>query len=328
MADAHAHDHHDHDPKHGHGGHGHEGHEHAHGHGHSHHHIDASHANEKRIALAAGLTGVFMGVEVAGGLIAGSLALVADAGHMLSDFASLVLAWVGFRIARRPADARRTFGFRRFSVLAAFVNGLALIAVAVWIMFEAAMRIASPSDVMALPMLGVASVGLAVNIIAFLVLHGAGKDNLNMRGALAHVVGDLLGSVAAIAAALIIMWTGWTAADPILSVLVAVLILRSAWMLVRESGHILLEGAPAHLDLQKISRDLEGQVEGVIDIHHAHAWSLDEARPMMTLHAKIAEGGNGPVIVAAIKNRLHEAHGVGHVTVEIETGDCSEPDCD
>lgn len=283
--------------------------------------------NETRIAIAAALTGVFMLVEVGGGIISGSLALVADAGHMLSDFGSLVLAWLGFRIARRPADARRTFGFSRFSVLAAFVNGLALLAVAGWIIIEAAVRLFSPSPVLAGPLLMVAIAGLAVNVLAFAVLHGADRDNLNMRGALMHVIGDLLGSVAAIAAACIILTTGWTPADPILSVLVALLILRTSIPLIRESGHILLEGAPAHLDLDAISHDLEDHIDGVLDIHHAHAWSLDEARPMMTLHARVAETANGPAIVSAIKTRLHEVHKVGHVTVEIETGDCASADC-
>jgi len=283
--------------------------------------------NEARLAIAAALTGIFMLVEIGGGIISGSLALIADAGHMLSDFGALVLAWVGFRVARRPADARRTFGFGRFSVLAAFTNGLALLAVAGWIIIEAAMRLFSPEPVLAGPMLMVAIAGLVVNVLAFAVLHGADRDNLNMRGALMHVIGDLLGSVAAIAAAGVIMATGWTPADPILSVLVALLIMRTSVTLMRESGHILLEGAPAHLDLAAISHDLEDHIDGVLDIHHAHAWSLDEARPMMTLHARIVETANGPAIVAAIKTRLHEVHKVGHVTVEVETGDCASADC-
>jgi cobalt-zinc-cadmium efflux system protein len=279
------------------------------------------------MAFAAALTGLFMAVEVGGGIIAGSLALIADAGHMLSDTASLILAWLGFRLARRPADARRTFGFRRFSVLAAFTNGIALFAVAVWIIVEAALRLADPAPVLAGPMLWVAIGGLVVNLIAFAVLHGAHNDNLNMRGAFMHVVGDLMGSAAAIAAALIIMMTGWTPADPILSVLVALLILRSSIPLIRQSAHILLEGAPAHLDLDAIGKDLAAHVDGVLDIHHAHAWSLDEARPMMTLHARVSDMANATAIVAAIKNRLHEKHRVGHVTVEIETEDCRSADC-
>mgnify|MGYP000337544575 CR=1 FL=1 len=291
----------------------------AHDHSHSH---DNDQTSERRIGLAAILTGAFMGVEVAGGVIAGSLALIADAGHMLSDFASLALAWAGFRIGRRPADARRTFGFRRFSVLAAFVNGLALFAVAVWISVEAALRLTETREILAGPMLLIASIGLFVNIASFAILHGADRDNLNVRGALLHVAGDLLGSIAAIAAALIIMATGWTAADPILSVVVALIILRSAWTLVTESGHILLEGAPRAIDVDVVAKDLVANVEGVLDVHHAHAWSLDEKHALMTLHVRIGEIAFGPAIVARIKARLHEAHGIDHATVEIEIDDC------
>jgi cobalt-zinc-cadmium efflux system protein len=319
---AHADDHaHAHDHAHG------DGHAHRFDHPHHHGHQITDSKSEGRIAIAAVLTGAFMVVEVGGGIVAGSLALIADAGHMLSDFGSLVLAWVGFRIARRPADTRRTYGFRRFAVLAAFVNGLALFAVAAWIVFEAAMRIATPHAVLAGPMLWIASAGLLVNIVAFAVLHGADHSNLNVRGALLHVAGDLLGSVAAIGAAAIIMTTGWTVADPILSVLVALILLRSAWGLTKDSSHILLEGAPAHVDVEAVAKDLAANVPGVIDIHHAHAWSLDEKQSMMTLHARIPEGASGPEIVAKIKARLKETHGVGHATVEIETGDCAGADC-
>src|SRR6185295_17072099 len=167
-------------------------------------------------------------------------------------------------------------------------------------------------------MLWVAAGGLAVNIASFAVLHGADRDNLNVRGALLHVAGDLLGSVAAIVAAIVIMTTGWVAADPVLSIFVALLILRLAWMLTADSAHILLEGAPGHVDLDAVTRDLTEHVEGVTDIHHAHLWSLDGRRSMMTLHAKISEESSGPSVVARIKQRLRDTHGIGHATVEIE----------
>ncbi len=270
-----------------------------------------------------------MVVELAGGIIAGSLALIADAGHMLSDFASLTLAWLAFRIARRPADTRRTYGFARVSVLAAFINGLSLIAISVWIMVEAVRRVLEPGEVMAGTMLWIAVAGLAVNILAFAVLHGADRSSLNVRGALLHVLGDLLGSVAAILAALIIMATGWMIADPILSALIALIILRSAWLLVSEAGHVLLEGAPSHIQVDEIARDLEANVEDVIDIHHAHAWSLDGSAPLMTMHARVEESAIGSDVTARIKARLHETHGVGHATIEIETEACAGgADCD
>ena len=324
-----AHDHtHAHGDKHDHGhDHGHS-HDHAHGHspGHSHDH-GGDENNAARIGIAALLTGAFMGVELAGGLIAGSLALIADAGHMLSDFGSLALAWIGFRMARRPPDSRRTFGFRRFPVLAAFVNGLTLFAIAVWIVYEAIWRLNEPRTIEPVLMTWIAVAGLAVNIASFFVLHGADRDNLNVRGALLHVIGDLLGSVAAIAAGLIIMSTGWIQADPILSVLVALIILRSAWAVTAQSAHILLEGAPTNISLDKVTHDLVDHVEGVLDVHHAHLWSLDGRRSMMTLHARIANSAEGPAIVARIKTRLRDTHGVGHATVEIEGDDCAGADC-
>ncbi len=308
-----AHDHgHSHDSSHGHS--------HAHGH---HHHVPHGEGSEGRMAVAAGLTGAFMTVELVGGVIAGSLALIADAGHMLSDFASLTLAWIAFRIARRPADAKRSYGFARFSVLAAFVNGLTLIGIAVWILVEAALRLFEPGEVLAGPMMWIAIAGLAVNILAFFTLHGADQNSLNVRGALLHVIGDMLGSVAAIVAALIIMYTGWMIADPILSALIALIIVRSAWVLVSEAGHILLEGTPPHLDVAKIEADLEAHVDGVLDVHHAHAWSLDGTSSIMTLHARIEENVSGPGVIAAIKSRLQTEHHVGHATIEIETEACA-----
>jgi cobalt-zinc-cadmium efflux system protein len=301
---------------------------HAHAHSHDDHHHSGDERNEKRIAIAAVLTGGFMGVELAGGIVAGSLALIADAGHMLSDFASLALAWVGFRMARRPADSRRTFGFRRFPVLAAFVNGVALFAIAAWIVIEAVQRLNNGVTIVPDLMLWVAVGGLVVNLASYAVLHGAERDNLNVRGALLHIVGDILGSVAAIAAAIIIKLTGYVEADPILSIVVALIILRSAWSLTSESAHILLEGAPHHVDLNAVTHDLADNVEGVADIHHAHLWSLDGRRTMMTLHARIRDEASGPNVVQRIKQRLREKHGIGHATVEIEGEDCAgEGDC-
>lgn len=319
MAHDHAHAHtHDH---------GRHGHAHGHAHDHDHHHHGGDERNAARIGIAALLTGGFMGVELAGGIIAGSLALIADAGHMLSDFGSLALAWIGFRMARRPPDSRRTFGFRRFPVLAAFVNGLTLFAIAVWIVFEGIGRLAEPHAIEPMLMTWVAVGGLAVNIASFVVLHGADRDNLNVRGALLHVIGDLLGSVAAIAAGVIIMTTGWVEADPILSMLVALIILRSAWAITAQSAHILLEGAPNNISLEAVTHDLVDHVDGVLDVHHAHLWSLDGHRSMMTLHARIANSAEGPAIVARIKARLHDKHAIDHATVEIEGEDCADGAC-
>lgn len=290
--------------------------------GHSHSHA----ANESRLFWVAALTGTFMVVEAIGGIIAGSLALIADAAHMFADFAGLVLAWFAFRMSRRPADDRRTFGFSRLQVVVAFGNGIMLFVIAAFIVIEAIRRLAEPVEVLGGTMLVVAIAGLAVNIIAFFVLHGAERDNLNVRGAMIHVLGDLFGSAGAIAAALIILATGWTPADPILSVLVAVIILRSAWFVVRDSGHILLEGTPEGISIADIERDLPEAIPGVCDVHHVHAWSITQEETMITLHARIDGRTTPDTAVAAIKMRLRERFGIGHATIEVEQGRCADPD--
>ncbi len=259
-----------------------------------------------------------MVVEAAGGLIAGSLALLADAGHMLADFVGLFLAWLAFRFSHWPADRKRTYGFERMQVLVAFGNGLALFAIAGVIIVEAIRRLAEPEPVLGGVMLAVAIAGLLVNIGMFFVLHGADRENLNVRGAMVHVLGDLFGSAGAIAAALVILATGWTPADPLISVLVAVIILRSAWHVVRDSAHILLEGAPSNLSTSEIETDLQKNVPDVEDIHHVHAWSITQERPMVTLHARICETADIDGTVVAIKTRLKARFGVTHATVEIE----------
>jgi cobalt-zinc-cadmium efflux system protein len=280
--------------------------------------------NERRMGIAALLTGLFMGAEVAGGIISGSLALLADAGHMLTDFASLSLAWFGFRLARRSADWRRTYGFDRFQVLIAFVNGLALFVIAAWILYEAYERLSAPQPVAGGIMVVVAILGLLVNIAAFALLHGADRQNLNVRGAAIHVLGDLLGSVAALIAGAVILLTGWTPIDPLLSVLVALIIVRSGWQVVRESGHILLEGAPSELDTRHIGPDLIASVPGVVDVHHLHVWSITQERRMVTLHACVEEDRDGDEMVKTIKQRLKERFGLDHATVEIEHGVCAD----
>lgn len=296
--------------------HSHAGHTHAHGNGHSHAHGGS--ANQTRVGWAAVLTGGFMVVEAIGGLVSGSLALLADAGHMLTDSAALVLAWLAFRIARRPSDWKRTYGFHRFQVLAAYSNGLTLFFIAVAITWEAVRRLWEPGEVLAGPMLVIAVVGLGVNIAAYLILHGADRESLNVRGAILHVVGDLLGSAAAIAAALVILATGWTPIDPLLSVLVAVLILRSAWYLIAESGHILLEAAPRGLDVRELEADLKANVPGVTGVHHIHAWSLSEDKRMATLHVRVADLAAAARVSAAVKARLHDRFRIAHATVEVE----------
>jgi cobalt-zinc-cadmium efflux system protein len=289
---------------------------------HSHDH-DAG--NIKRVQFALVLTGAFMIVEVVGGIISGSLALLADAGHMLTDTMALALAAFAFRVSRRPADARRSYGYQRVQIIAAFVNGLSLLVIVGWILFEAVMRLIEPPEVAGLTMLYVASAGLVVNIVAFLVLHSGDQENLNIRGAALHVLGDLLGSVAAIIAALTIIRTGWMPIDPILSVVVAMLILRSAWQLVRRSAHILLEGAPEWLDVDDMQSKIISAVPEVTEIHHVHVWGLTPQHPMLTMHVVLGESLVDPTpVVRNIKSVLHDEFAIDHSTIEVEFGECAD----
>ncbi len=301
--------HHGHDHDHG-------GHERAHGHEHG-------PGNERRVLIALWLTGGFMLVEAAGGILSGSLALIADAGHMLTDTGALALAWIAVRLAKRPADDARSYGWHRAEILAAFLNGVVMIALSAWIVVEAGLRLSHPATVLGGPMLVVATGGLVINIVSFLMLHGAG-GGLNLKGAALHVLGDLLGSVAAIAAAIVILYTGFMPIDPLLSVLVALLILRSAWKVTRDSAHILMEGTPHGLDPDTIADDLVKTVDGVADIHHVHAWSLTPGQSLVTLHAHLSDGADSHAALSAIKARLGTHFGIGHATVQIEQGACAD----
>ena len=289
---------------------------------HAHNH-DAG--NIKRVQIALVLTGAFMIVEVVGGIMSGSLALLADAGHMLTDTMALALAAFAFRVSSRPADARRSYGYQRVQIIAAFVNGLSLLVIVGWILFEAVMRLIEPPEVAGQIMLYVASAGLLVNIVAFIVLHGGDQENLNIRGAALHVLGDLLGSVAAIIAALTIIRTGWMPIDPLLSVLVAMLILRSAWQLVRRSAHILLEGAPEWLDVDDMQSKIIAAVPDVTEIHHVHVWGLTPQHPMLTMHVVLGEILVDPTpVVRQIKAVLNSEFAIDHSTIEVEFGDCAD----
>jgi len=299
---------------------GHTGHGHDHGGHGAHHHA----ANERSVAIAATLTGAFMLAEVAGGLISGSLALLADAGHMLTDFASLALAWLGFRLARRPADWKRTYGFDRFSVLVAFVNGITLLAIAAWIAVEAVLRLFEPVEVLGGLMLWVALGGLVVNVLAFRVLTSGDRENLNIRAATLHVAGDLLGSIAAVVASLVIIFTGFMPIDPILSIVVAAIIVRSGLRVVRDAGHILLEGSPSGFDARSATADICSELKYVRDVHHVHAWSISEQRPMVTLHACVEPETDSVVAVRDIKRMLAERFSITHATIEIEYDACGD----
>ena len=285
----------------------------------------ANRSNLNRVMIALVLTATFMLVEIVGGIISGSLALLADAGHMLTDTMALSLAAMAFHVSRRPPDGNLTYGYQRFQILAAFVNGLSLFAIVGWILFEAVRRFINPREILGETMLVIAVAGLVINLIAFAVLHTGDKDNLNIRGAALHVAGDLLGSVAAIVAAIVIIYTGWTLIDPILSVAVAVLILKSAWALVKHSSHVLLEGAPDWLDVDKMQEGIVATVPGVSGIHHVHVWGLTPQQLMLTMHVTLEEPVESQShVVRSVKSFLKTEYGVGHSTIEVEVDGCAD----
>jgi len=228
-------------------------------------------------------------------------------------------------MSTRPADHKRSYGYARFQILAAFVNGLSLFAIVAWILFEAVQRLITPTEVIGQTMLLVATLGLFVNIASFALLHGGDQQNLNMRGAALHVASDLLGSVAAIIAALVILSTGWTPIDPLLSLVVAMLIVRSAWHLVRRSAHILLEGAPEGLDTAEIRERLIDDIPAVCDIHHVHIWGLTTEHRMLTMHVAIDdESADATAIAKRVKSILRDEFAIEHSTVELEWDQCAD----
>lgn len=285
----------------------------------------ADQSNLRRVMIALVLTGTFMVVEIVGGIIAGSLALLADAGHMLTDTMALSLAAMAFHVSKRPPDAKRTFGYQRFQILAAFVNGLSLLAIVGWILFEAVRRFINPRDVLGETMLVIAAAGLVINLVSFAVLHTGDRENMNIRGAALHVAGDLLGSIAAIVAAIIIIFTGWMPIDPILSIAVAALILKSAWSLVKRSAHILLEGAPEWLNVEVMQDRIVASVPGVGEIHHVHIWGLTPQQLMLTMHVSLSEAVESQSdVIRNVKTFLKDEYGIGHSTIEVEVDGCAD----
>jgi len=293
-------------------------HDHSHSGKHGHDHTsEVTDRNARAVAFAGLLIAGFMFAELIGGWLAGSLALMADAVHMVTDAASLGLAWWAFQQTKKPATARLTYGRGRLPVLIAFANSIFLLVVTAWICVEAVGRFVEPEKVLAGPMFIIAVMGLLVNIGAFFILRRGGDNSLNMRSAILHVLGDLLGSVAAIAAAVVIYLTGWYPIDPILSVFVALLIVRSAVSVMRQSAHILLEGAPPDIDREVLKADLLQEVPGLDDVYHIHLWSLAEGRVNATMHAVMTDDGKPETVLADMRRRLKDRHGIAHVTIEI-----------
>ena len=290
---------------------------------HAHDHSGTHRAPALGVAFA--LTCLMLVAEAAGGWWSNSLALLADAGHMLVDAASLLLAWTAAYFAARPADARRSFGYARLEVLAGFVNALVQVLLVAWIAYEAVHRLLElgGTEIRSGVMLTVALAGLLVNAIVLRMLHARESDDLNTAAASLHVFGDLLGSLATVAAALLVRYLQWTWADPALSLLVSLLILRSAWVLLRRSSHILLEGVPEGVRTEDIRAALADHPV-VMEVHHVHVWQIASGSRMATLHARLCEGTDAQAGLIAIKRELRERFAIDHATVEIELGECAD----
>ncbi|MDQ3698362.1 MAG: cation diffusion facilitator family transporter [Gemmatimonadota bacterium] len=297
-------------------------HDHAHGaHGHNHHghaHDPAAMRREgmRGLRIALVLTSVFLVVEVVGGILSNSLALLADAGHMLADVAALALSLFVAWFSRKPETPKRTYGYLRLEILAAFVNGGTLLLLSAWIIWEAAARLRTPEPLDSGIMLVVAVGGLLVNLASASVLHPLQGRSLNIRGAYLHVLGDLLGSVGTVAAALLVRYTGWAAADPITSLFVTVLIVRGAWRLVRDSVDILLESTPAHISLGAVRAQLEA-IPGIESVHDLHVWSVTSEVVAMSVHAIVREPNRQQHVLEHVHDAMR-LFGIQHVTVQLE----------
>lgn len=287
---------------------------------HGHAHI-APGTNEKVVMIGFLLTFAFMLVEFVGGYISGSLALMADAGHMLIDASALALAWAGFYFGKKPINSQKTFGYLRLEVLAALFNSLFLFGLTLWVGYEAVLRITRPVEIMAGSMFIVAVLGLLVNALVFYILNKGEKDHLNIKGAVLHVMGDLLGSVAAIGAAVVIYFTGWAPIDSILSIFVCVLILKNVWRLFKNAFDILMEGVPSNIDISKIKERVM-QVRGVKSVCHIHIWALTSGKVMATLNISVKNERRIIPTVQTVKRVLAKEFGIIHVTVGVDETAC------
>ena len=287
---------------------------------HSHHHSDGDISALRKACL---LITTFMLVELVVGLWANALVLVADAGHMFLDATALGLAWWAAHLSKRGFDQQLSYGYHRFQVLAAFVNGLTLVALIIWITVESVQRLINPEAMNPWPTLIVATLGFVVNLIAFRLLHDTSGDT-NIRSAALHVLGDLLGSVAAMVAAIVVMTLGWLYADPVLTLAIVVILSRGAYGVLKESAHILLEGVPAGVNLAQIKTTLTEEIDGVDGVHHVHAWGLTAEKPLLTLHALIPESAQVQIVVRDIKQLLKERFDIEHSTIQVELGPCPD----
>ncbi|MFF2483214.1 cation diffusion facilitator family transporter [Paenibacillus sp. NPDC058071] len=319
--DSHGHDHaHNHSDSHDHNHDQGHGHHHGHDHGHlGHHHYDTK-GNKTGLIIALIITSGIMILEFFGGLITNSLALLSDSGHMLSDASALALSLVAIWFASRPASPNKTYGFYRFEILAALFNGITLFVIAGFIVWEAIGRFFDPPAVSSLSMMVIAFIGLLANLASAWALMRKGDvhGNLNVRSAYLHVIGDALGSVGAVVAGLLIYLFNWNIADPIISVVVALLILRSAWGVIKHTLHILMEGTPTAVDQQEVKKTLS-EIEGVVDVHDLHIWTITSGLDSLSCHLLVSEGTNCQEVLQQAIRRIEERFKIQHSTIQVES---------
>ena len=295
----------------------------AHSHAHAHAREERAH-DQGRLAAVLVLSALYLVAELVGGLLTGSLALLADAGHMLSDVGALALALFAFWLAERPAGAARTFGWRRFEILAALANGLVLALVALGVGLEAIQRLETPRPVQGLAAFAIASGGLAVNLLGLGLLRRSRERSLNLRGAWLHLLGDALGSVAAMTSGLLIWAFDWRAADPLVSLAIGALVLRSAWALLRETVDVLLEAAPGHLDVDEL-RGAIALESGVVSVHDLHVWTITSGMISLSCHVRSSCGVDDHVLLARLQDLLRRRFAIHHATIQIEPEGFEEP---
>jgi len=298
----------------------------SHDHDHSHSHGPGAYrgTDRKALLIAAGLTATFMVVEAVGGLVTGSLALLADAGHMLSDSFSLFLALGAVMLAARPATSKRTFGYKRAEILAALVNGILLVLVSVWVIIEAIRRLDESVEILGGGMMAIAVAGLIINLVAAWVLYRAGGDSLNIKAALRHVIADVAGSVGVIIAAGVILLTGWEPIDAIVSILISLLIAASAWSVLRESVDVLLESTPAGMDAEEIGMAM-ASVPAVEQVHDLHIWQITSGFPTLSAHVLVGAGADCHGARRDLETMLHDRFEIEHTTLQVEHAPSNEP---
>lgn len=302
--------------------HHHHGHDHGHHHHHHHHHDHGREGNKKGLMIALVITAGIMLLEFIGGLVTNSLALLSDSGHMLSDTSSLALSLVAMWFATRPASPNKTYGFYRFEILAALFNGLTLFLIAAFIVYEAVERFLDPQAVASGTMILIAIIGLLANLLSAFALMSKGdvKDNVNLRSAYLHVLGDALGSVGAIIAGVLMLLFDWYIADPIISVVVALLILKSAWGVIKHSIHILMEGTPITVDQQEVKATLQ-EIDGVINVHDLHIWTITSGLDSLSCHLLIKDNQDSQAILQTAINLIESKFKILHTTIQIEKSD-------